>query len=83
MSAVIVWRERSWHNPAMAIEEEAEPGAGPLVVIVTVIILIAILVILFWGLAAQHWFGFNSPPSVGTAPSVTPTPSASASASAS
>ena len=52
-------------------------------VLITVIVFLLVVVILFWGLGTQHWFGFNNPASVGTAPSVTPTPSASASAAAS
>jgi hypothetical protein len=47
-----------------------------------VIVLIILIVILFYGLAVQHWFGFDQPASVGAAPSVTPAPSASAAASA-
>jgi hypothetical protein len=65
------------------VEEEAEPGAGPLATLVAVIVFLLVVVLLFWGLAGQHWFGFNQPASVGTAASVTPTPAASASASAS
>ena len=82
MHAQLFPPQAAWENPAMAVvEEEPGPGAGPVAVIVTVIVLILLLAILFWGLAGLHWFGFNSPASVGTAPSVTPTPSASATAS--
>jgi hypothetical protein len=73
-----------WDNPHMAVvEEEPQPGAGPAVVIITVIVLILVIAVLFYGLAVQHWFGFDQPATVGAEPSVTPTPSASASASAS
>ena len=65
------------------VDEEPEPGAGPAAVIITVDVLIALIVVLFYGLAVLHWFGFDQPASVGTAPSVTPTPSAPASAAAS
>ena len=76
--------ERPWDNPRMAVvEEEPEPGAGPAVVIITVIVLILLIALLFYGLAVQHWFGFDQPATVGAAPSVTPTPTPSASASAS
>ena len=72
-----------WDNPPMAVvEEEPEPGAGPAVVIITVIVLILLIAVLFYGLAGLHWFGFDQPASVGTAPSVTPTPTESAAASA-
>jgi hypothetical protein len=72
-----------WDNPAMAVvEEEPEPGAGPAVVIVTVLVLVILIGVLFYGLAAEHWFGFDQAASVGTAPSATPSPSASAAASA-
>jgi hypothetical protein len=72
-----------WDNPAMAVvEEEPEPGAGPAVVIITVIVLIVLIAVLFYGLAVQHWFGFDQPATVGAAPSVTPTPTPSATASA-
>ncbi|HET9849077.1 MAG TPA: hypothetical protein VFR68_11035 [Candidatus Dormibacteraeota bacterium] len=67
----------------MAVEQDSEPGAGPALVIIAVVVFIVVLVIVFWGLAGLHWFGFNTPASVGTAPSVTPTPTASASAAAS
>lgn len=73
-----------WDNPRMAVvEEEPEPGAGPAVVIITVIVLILLIAVLFYGLAVQHWFGFDQPATVGTVPSVTPTPTESASAAAS
>ena len=75
-----------WDNPPMAVvEDEPEPGAGPAVVIITVIVLIILIAILFYGLAVQHWFGFDQAPGVGAAPSVVPTapPSEAASASAS
>jgi hypothetical protein len=75
-----------WDNPRMAVvEEEPDPGAGPAVVIITVIVLIILIGVLFYGLGGLHWFGFDQPATVGTAPSVipTPTPSASAAASAS
>jgi len=65
------------------VEEEPEPGAGPAGVIITVIALILLIAVLFYGLAGLHWFGFDQPPTVGAAPSVTPTPTASASAAAS
>ncbi|HXM53550.1 MAG TPA: hypothetical protein VN913_09755 [Candidatus Binatus sp.] len=72
-----------WDNPGMAVvEEEPDPGAGPAVVIITVIVLIVLIGVLFYGLAVLHWFGFDQPPSVGAAPSVTPTPTPSATASA-
>jgi hypothetical protein len=74
---------KPWDNPAMAVvEEEPAPGAGPAVVILTVIVLIVLIGVLFYGLAAQHWFGFDQAASVGAAPSVTPSPSASAATSA-
>ena len=41
------------------VEEEPEPGAGPAVVIITVIVLIILIAVLFYGLAVQHWFGFD------------------------
>ena len=67
------------HNREMAVvDEDLEPGPGPAVVLVTVIVLIVVLAILFYGLVSLHWFGFDSPPSVGTAPTVVP-PSPSAS----
>ncbi|HEY9287302.1 MAG TPA: hypothetical protein VIT43_04680 [Candidatus Dormibacteraeota bacterium] len=56
-------------------EEDAGPGAGPVAVIVTVALLIVVLAIVFFGLSTLHWFGYNSPASVGTAPSVSPTAS--------
>ena len=62
------------------VEDEPQPGAGPAAVIITVIVLIIAIGVLFYGLAALHWFGFDQPASVGAAPSVTPTPAASASA---
>src|SRR5207302_7233849 len=71
-----------WDNPRMAVvEEEAEPGAGPAVVIVTVVVLIVLIVVLFYGLAVLHWFGFDQPATVGAAPSVVPTASPSEAAS--
>jgi hypothetical protein len=76
--------KRPWDNPHMAVvEEEPQPGAGPAVVIITVIVLIILIAVLFYGLAVQHWFGFDQPATVGAAPSVTPAPTPSASASAS
>jgi len=48
-----------------------------------VIVLIIVIVVLFYGLAGLHWFGFDQPASVGTAPSATPAPSEAASAAAS
>ncbi len=70
------------HNPTMAIVETEPEGRGPNVVIATVVVLLLALALLFYGLAGLHWFGFNSPPAVGTAPSVTPAPAASPSESA-
>jgi hypothetical protein len=82
-SSSVVSLRHPCHNPGMAVvEEEPEPGAGPAIVIITVIVLIAAIVVLFYGLAVLHWFGFDQPAAVGAAPSVTPTPAASASASA-
>jgi hypothetical protein len=67
------------HNREMAaVEEDLEPGPGPAIVIVTVIVLIIALAILFYGLVSLHWFGFDSPASVGATPTVVP-PSPSAS----
>jgi hypothetical protein len=72
-----------WDNPAMAVvEDEPEPGAGPTVVIIAVIVLIILIAVLFYGLAALHWFGFDQPPAVGAAPSFVPTASPSEAASA-
>jgi hypothetical protein len=65
-----------------AVEEEPQPGAGPAVVIITVVALVILIGVLFYGLAAQHWFGFDQTAPVGAAPSATPSPSASAAASA-
>jgi hypothetical protein len=45
-------------------------------------VLILLIAVLFYGLAVQHWFGFDQPATVGAAPSVTPTPTPSATASA-
>lgn len=67
----------------MAIAHDEPEGSGPPAVIVSVIVLLALIAVLFYGLAALHWFGFDSPASIGTAPSVTPSPSASATAAAS
>jgi len=67
----------------MGVIESEPEGRGPAVVIASVVVLIVAIVVLFYGLAALHWFSFDSPPSVGAAPSVTPTPTASPSASAS
>src|ERR1700674_5333993 len=77
-SRTVVSAQPEWDNPAMAVvEEEPQPGAGPAVVIITVVVLIILIGVLFYGLAAQHWFGFDQPASVGAAPSVTPTPTPS------
>ena len=67
----------------MAVVEE-EPGgtSGAFATLIAVLAFLVIVVVLFIGLAGLHWFGFNQPASVGTAPSVTPTPTPSASASA-
>jgi len=67
----------------MGVVETDSEGRGPVVTIVAVIVLILAIVVLFYGLAALHWFGFDAPPAVGAAPSVTPTPASSPSASAS
>jgi hypothetical protein len=70
---------------AMAIvhDDESKATEGTGVILVVTIVLILLIVILFWGLAVQHWFGFDVPSSVNPAPSATPAPSASAAASAS
>lgn len=67
------------HNREMAVfDEDLEPGRGPVVVLVTVISLIFVLAILFYGLVSLHWFGFDSPASVSTTPTVAaPSPAAS------
>src|ERR1700737_3601736 len=57
-------------------------GAGAGVGHHTVFGLVNVVLVLFFGLAVPHWFGFDQPATVGAAPSVTPTPSASAAASA-
>jgi hypothetical protein len=66
------------HNREMAVvEEDLEPGPGPVIVVVTVVVLIIALTILFYGLVSLHWFGFDSPASVGAAPTVSPSLAAS------
>jgi hypothetical protein len=59
------------------VEEELESGPGPAIVVVTVILLIIALAILFYGLVSLHWFGFDSPASVGASPTVAPSSTAS------
>jgi len=59
------------------VDEDLEPGAAPLIVVVTVIVLIVALAILFYGLVALRWFGFDSPATVGTSPTIVPSPTAS------
>jgi len=67
----------------MGVVTDGEPEeSGTAVVLVVTIVLILLVAILFWGLAFQHWLGFDVPSSVNPAPSATPSPSASASASA-
>jgi len=51
----------------MAMVHDDPEGSGPAAVIVSVVVLLALVVVLFYGLAALHWFGFDSPTSVGTA----------------
>lgn len=59
------------------VERELEPGPGPTIAIITTIVLIIALAILFYGLISLHWFGFDSPASVGASPTVATSPTAS------
>ena len=64
----------------VVVEPEASrPGA--IVTIVVVVLFLLAIVILFIGLGGLHWFGFNHPAVVGTAPSQSPPPPPSPSAS--
>lgn len=59
--------------------EELDERSAALLLTGLVVAFVVLLVILFYGLTVLHWFGFDTSPVVGAAPSVTPTPSASAS----
>ena len=52
------------------VEEDLEPGPSAAIVIIVVIVLMVGLSILFYGLVSLHWFGFNSPASVGASPTI-------------
>lgn len=65
----------------MAAVVEEEPGSGAMLTTIIVVVFLIAVVILFFGLGYLHWFGFNQPAAVGTAPSSSPPPVASPSAS--